>query len=98
MQNTFPDTFPACFKERAKRQHRDGHITIDYKKVIKVGEYDGIFGYGTKARGELLVVEYNGKMYPCYRKKSDREGVITAICQDRSVKACTVEEWKASLK
>lgn len=94
MQNTFP----SCIKPRAKRQRRDGFIKIDYNNVIVVAEYDGIFGYGTQARGELLVVEFDGKMYPCYRKKSTKPGVITAIGQDFQFKACTVEEWKASQK
>lgn len=84
-------TFPTYIKPRAKGQRRDKFIDIDYNKVQVVGEYDGIFGYETQAVGELLLVEFNGMLYPCYRRKSPRPGVITAICQDFEFKACRIE-------
>jgi len=88
------DTFPSYIKPRAKGQRRDKHVTFDYNKVRVVGEYDGIFGYGTKARGELLLAEVDGWLYPCYRRKAERPGVITAICHDYDFKRCRVEDAK----
>lgn len=83
-------TFPAYIRPRLKGERRDKFVTIDYDKIRVVGEYDGIFGYGTKARGELLLAEVDGRLYPCYRRKAERPGVTTAINQDFGMKSCLI--------
>ncbi|WP_407305202.1 hypothetical protein [Acinetobacter sp.] len=88
------DTFPSYIKPRVKGGRRDKPVTIDYQKVHVVGEYDGIFDYETKARGELLLAEVDGWLYPCYRRKAESPNITTAICHDYDFKRCRVEDAK----
>jgi hypothetical protein len=87
-------TYPSYIKPRAKGQRKDKFVSIDYSKVRVVGEYQGLFGYGIEHTGELLLAEVDGRLYPCYRRKSPGPGITTAIGQDFQFMSCKIEDAK----
>jgi hypothetical protein len=80
-------TFPKFIPARAKGQRRNKHVQLNYDNVLIVGTFNGVWGYGTKAPGDLLLAEVDGMIYPCYRRSIPPGVTATAICQDTTHKA-----------
>ena len=87
-------TYPDFIAPRPKGGRREIAVKLDYGNVLVLGEYDGLFGWGTRPeRGELLLVggfneKGEARLFPCCRKKSDDpERYVTAICHDENFKS-----------